>query len=439
LVNVGFNAHIHPGDPCLAKHLQAHGYRTGFVGKVHFGRPPGDLGVEDWPGDGDPHRPEVDAVMKANQRRFIEEMHRIGWDEAAAITWGNIDHTTQRAAWIHNQEWQTEAALGILDKFAAAGDQPFYLTLSTNVIHGPDHGPSILELDPRASYGGMLDYAPAVQPTRQSILDRLREQGLPATHRTVGMTWIDDAFGVLVERLKALGIYDNTLIVYSADHGVEGKWSCHSNGTQVPQIWKLPDQENAGHRSHVMVQNIDFMPTVLDWCGIPLPEGVQLDGLSIRPALEGDQQQLRDALYFEFGYQRGLRTDRWKYLTIRYRPEDLKKMKTGKSPALNVHGKPGVSRTQLTHPHYWDPDQLYDFWTDPDEHMNLLNWPQNQEAYAALRVRLQEFTDRLNPAYPAQADPFQQSAMYRALCTAVNATNLSDIAETHPFYVEGSY
>lgn len=64
IVQVGFNAKIKPGDPCLPTILKENGYKTGFVGKVHFGRGLGQLGCEPWPGDGDPHRPEVDAVMK---------------------------------------------------------------------------------------------------------------------------------------------------------------------------------------------------------------------------------------------------------------------------------------------------------------------------------------------------------------------------------------
>ncbi|MCH2156523.1 MAG: sulfatase-like hydrolase/transferase [Opitutales bacterium] len=438
IVQVGFNAKIKPGDPCLPTILKENGYKTGFVGKVHFGRGLGQLGCEPWPGDGDPHRPEVDAVMKKNQRLFVDEMHRIGWDEAESLTWGNIDCTKQRKAWNHNQEWLTSGALNILDKFEG-DEQPFYLTMATNVIHGPDHGRSILDLDPKATYAGMLDEAPEVQPSRQSIIDRLEAEGLPVSHRTVGMLWIDDAFGALVEKLKEMGIYDNTIIIYSADHGVEGKWSCHSNGTHVPQLWKLPSQHNAGHRSHVLVQNIDFAPTLLDLVGITPPDDYLMDGTSIRSALEGSQEQVHNELYFEFGSQRGIRTPKWKYLIVRYGEDDLKAMKTGMSPAINVHGGKSVSRCQLTHPHFWDPDQIYDFYTDPDEHMNLIDWPENTDVVADMKARLKRYTERFNPAYPDEADPYQNSPMYRSLTQAVVRTGLSDIQENFPFYVEGSY
>jgi len=438
IVKVGFNAKVSPGETYLPTILKEHGYRTGFVGKVHFGEGMGALGAQRWPKDGDPHDPEVDAVMKDAQEKFVQQMHRLGWDEARAITWGNIDYTTQRKSWIHNQEWQTKAALDILDTFAE-GEEPFYMTMATNVIHGPDHGRSILDLDPKATYAGMLQEAPDVQPSRQSIVDRLEAEGLPASHRTVGMLWIDDAFGVLIQKLKDLGLYDNTIIVYSADHGVEGKWSVHSNGSNVPQIWKLPNQQNAGHTSHVLIQNIDFTPTILDLCGIEPPADYQMDGVTIRSALEGSQKPLREELYFEFAMQRGIRTSKWKYMTFRYQPEHLKKMKTGESPALNVQGAPGVSRCVLTHPHYWDPEQLYDWWTDPDEHMNLVDWPQNQEALAEMKARLKKYTSELNPGYPDEADPFQLSERYQALCRAASLINLSDNYEKSPFYVDGSY
>jgi len=438
IVRVGFNAAIRPGDPCLATMLKGAGYRTGFVGKVHFAGGKNEIGAVRWPNEGDPHDPEVDAAMKSNQAKYIARMHEIGWDEATALTWGNIDDNRQKKSWIHNQEWLTAGALDIMEKFSEGGD-PFYLTMSTNVIHGPDHGRSILDLDPRSCYGGMLDEAPDVQPSRQSIVDRLEAAGLPASHRTVGMLWIDDAFGVLINRLKELGIYENTIIVYSADHGVEGKWSCHSNGTNVPQIWKLRGQKNAGHRSNVLIQNIDFTPTILDLCGVEAPADYLMDGVSLSPALEGSQNPLREELYFEFGMQRGIRTSKWKYLTVRYREQDIELMKTGKSPALNVQGKPGVSRAQLTHSHYWDADQLYDWWTDPDEQMNIIDWPQNREALSDMKGRLKKYTDELNPAYPAEPDPFQHSSMYQDLCRSAVQVNLSDLYDTMPFYVDGSY
>lgn len=207
----------------------------------------------------------------------------------------------------------------------------------------------------------------------------------------------------------------------------------------MPQIWKLPSQQNSGHCSHVLIQNIDFCPTLLDLCGINAPADYQMDGLSVRPALEGRQQQLREALYFEFGMQRGIRTPKWKYLTVRYEEEHLDAMRTGKSPALNLQGKPGISRCQLTHPHYWDADQLYDWWTDPDEHMNVIDWPQNQEAVADLQAQLKRYTDELNPAYPTEPAPFQKSPMFRHLSEAANLVNLSDLQASAPWYVEGSY
>lgn len=439
ITDVGFNAVISPGEDHLAPLLQRNGYVTGFTGKCHMGRPKREIGAASLPADGDPRNPEVEAVMRANQQCYLEELRRIGFDYAASVTWGNIDDGVPRAAWIHNQEWITAGALDFLRQHGK-GEKPFFLHMATNVIHGPEHAANIVDLDPTLCYGGRLreDPTPAHGTGRQSLLDRLKEAGVPATHRSVGMLWLDDAIGALVRELKESGQYDNTLIVFAADHGVEGKFSTHASGTRVPCLWKLPGSLRAGHRARPHVQNVDFLPTLADLLGLEAGDVPSCDGTSYLPVLEGSQEATREDLYFEFGTQRAVQTRDWKYIAFRYHPEAVEAMRSGQSTALNPAGRTGISRAQKMHPGAWDPDQLYDRLRDPGERMNMAGWDRNRPVLADMKARLRRYTTEMNPAFPDEADPFQHSAQFRELTRAATAVDLCDLPN-QPWYAEGWY
>jgi arylsulfatase A-like enzyme len=66
------------------------------------------------------------------------------------------------------------------------------------------------------------------------------------------------------------------------------------------------------------VQNTDFTPTILDIAGIEPPKKMQVDGLSLKSVFQGSKQPLRDHLFAELGYSRGVITKNWKYIAIRY-------------------------------------------------------------------------------------------------------------------------
>jgi arylsulfatase A-like enzyme len=103
----------------------------------------------------------------------------------------------------------------------------------------------------------------------------------------------DHSFGELVGWLKKRGLYDDTLIVVTGDHGEEfgehGTWrhgrSLNRALLHVPLIVKLPAAARRGTRVAAPVSNIDIAPTVLDLAGVARPAG--FEGLSLRPLIEG--------------------------------------------------------------------------------------------------------------------------------------------------------
>ncbi len=109
------------------------------------------------------------------------------------------------------------------------------------------------------------------------------------------IAYADESFGNLLDRLKQLGVYDRTLVVFAADHGEglgEHRELTHSlqlyNATlHVPLIVKLPGGR-AGGVVETPVGTVDILPTVLDALGLEVPEGVQ--GRSLAPELAAGER-----------------------------------------------------------------------------------------------------------------------------------------------------
>ncbi|RME73142.1 MAG: sulfatase, partial [Verrucomicrobia bacterium] len=284
VTRVLWNIGLTPGQPTLPKVLRASGYRTGFVGKWHIGGMSGMKRVEK---GADPADPEVRALLEENQRRAAEILRGYGFDFAKSIYMGNPndDRSLVNCGMnVHNMEWLTQAGLEFIDENR---DAPFFLYFSTTLTHVPKPLDS-LRGDPRASGVGLLDEPiSGVQPSRESVMRRCQEAGVPEA--LWAATWLDDGIGALVDRLDRHGLLENTLIFYFVDNGMaeHAKGTCYEGGLIVPTFvhWK-------GHiepaESDVMIQNIDFTPTILDAAGVPPPEDMVIDGMSFLPLLRGE-------------------------------------------------------------------------------------------------------------------------------------------------------
>jgi arylsulfatase A-like enzyme len=187
---------------------------------------------------------------------------------------------------------------------------------------------------------------------------------------------LDDGIGRVMETLKRLGLDKNTLVVFAADQGLNaghgGYWGMgdHSRpiNTQeatvrIPLIFRQPGIIPAGKTSDLMVENHDFLPTVLDYLGLKekTPTSPPLPGKSFAPALFGTNLAWENVIYHEFENTRMIRTPKWK-LTIR---------------------------------HPYGPDELYDMERDPDEKENLFYVPR----FAATKKELRQKLDRFFAKY----------------------------------------
>ncbi|NQU55228.1 MAG: arylsulfatase [Bacteroidetes bacterium] len=149
------------------------------------------------------------------------------------------------------------------------------------------------------------------------------------------VSYLDENVGKLVQQLKDLGIYDNTLIVFTSDNGATynggtdspwfdsggpfkseygwGKGFTHEGGIRTPMVASWPAQIKTGTESDHISAFYDVMPTLCEIAGIDAPEDG--DGISFLPALTGEEQTAHDHLYWEFpsyGGQQAVRMGKWK-------------------------------------------------------------------------------------------------------------------------------
>ncbi len=140
---------------------------------------------------------------------------------------------------------------------------------------------------------------------------------------------VDKDVGRLMQKLKDLGIDDNTLVIFSSDNGANDecieplkstgglrgfKRMLYEGGIRAPFIARMPGKIAPGTTSDVLTTSVDFMPTAADLAGVPQPSGI--DGISILPTLLGQKQaKQHDSLYFEIYepyFQQSLRMGDWK-------------------------------------------------------------------------------------------------------------------------------
>jgi arylsulfatase A-like enzyme len=181
---------------------------------------------------------------------------------------------------------------------------------------------------------------------------------------------MDYHIGRFFAALKDLGMYDNTIFIYSADHGLAigshglfGKQNLYEAGMKPPLIFAGPGIPHG--ESKALVYLLDIFPTVCDLVGADIPGG--LDGKSLKPVIEGKQSGVRDTLFMAYReVQRAVRDERYKL--IRY-------------PQVNV-------------------TQLFDLQNDPDELNNLADRAEQAQRISQLTAEMQRWQQELGDSTP---------------------------------------
>jgi arylsulfatase A-like enzyme len=148
----------------------------------------------------------------------------------------------------------------------------------------------------------------------QAMLDTTKLQKNPVYAAMV--EHVDDAVGKVISKLKQMGVYDNTIIVFTSDNGGligksarkvtnntplrKGKGQMYEGGVRVPFIIKNLHQQASGTTNPTPVMSIDLFPTLMDLAGVKVDKAVKngFDGISLKPLLTDKKKPLKRSSIF---------------------------------------------------------------------------------------------------------------------------------------------
>ena len=399
---VMINTHIAPAwcrglstdTPTFSERLKKAGYALDYAGKWHVHQ---DLGPEEFGFDRHRQGRGARGVVPGTEST-------IGFPGSDFAVAGTNPHSHEEG-----KTWQvTNVGLEMLRE-RARGDQPFFLRIDDVAPHFPNIVP-----EPYASM-----YDPASIPPWPNFDETF--EGKPAAHLRKHREWhledkdwswwqnvvakyygdvtlIDDCVGRVLDAIRECGIEDDTIFVFSTDHGdatgshkhFEKSGTMYDEVFRIPLLARIPGVE--ARQVPEFVRLMDLMPTFIEWGGGEIPE--ELDAKSMVPLVHGERPaDWPDSVYCEshgevWGYstQRMVRTERWKYVYI---PHDL--------------------------------DELYDLEADPAEMNNLSEDPGHADALEQMKARLIGWNDATKDmfqwnwvrwSFPDPVSPFARVASH---------------------------
>ena len=232
---------------------------------------------------------------------------------------------------------------------------------------------------------------------------------------------LDQGVGAVLEALDQYGLADNTLIIFTTDHGLAfpgAKATLFDRGLGVFLILRGPGGFHGGKVIDALVSHIDLYPTVCELAGVERPDFLQ--GVSLMPLIRGEVAEIRDAVFAEATWhaayepQRAIRTERWKYIRRFGDRRTPVLSNTDDSPSKRLLVAHGWSEQELPR------EQLYDLIFDPNEAQNLAGDPAAVQVLGEMRERLERWMEETDdplrhgdvepPAGVEINDPDQSSA-----------------------------
>ena len=329
----------------LAHYFRDAGYTTGYIGKWHLANTDPVPQVE---------RGGYEYWLAANLLEFTSDAY-----------YTEVYDNDCRPVYLpgYRADALTDAATRYIDTHQK---NPFFLFMSFLEPHHQNH---------RDDY-----------PAPEGYAERYTGRWLPPDLATLGgssqaqiggyygmVKRVDEAFGRLLDALQSLGLRDNTIVLFTSDHGChfktrnsEYKRSCHESSIRVPTALCGAEFDGGGEIRE-LISLIDLPPTLLDAAGIAVPSVMQ--GRSIMPLLRNRQEPWPNAMFLQISETqvgRAIRTKRWKYSV--------------EAPDGNGWSDPSSS-------HYAETF-LYDLMADPYELTNLVGISAFREIAQKLREQL---------------------------------------------------
>ncbi|MEP0366346.1 MAG: sulfatase [Cyclobacteriaceae bacterium] len=276
-------------------------------------------------------------------------------------------------------------------------EQPFLAYLAFYAVHAPIQTSKEKWAKYRDKAEGMGIHETGFEMER--ILPARKYQDNPVYAGLIEQ--VDEAVGSVMQTLKELNLDKNTIVVFTSDNGGVtsgdnystnqltlrgGKGYQWEGGVRVPYFVYVPWMEQNESSIDVLVSGTDFFPTLLDLAGLPLRPEAHLDGVSLKPLLNGEHISERALFwhYPHYGNQGGepssiIRRGKWKLI------------------------------------HYWEDDhfELYDLEKDLGEQQDVAE--SNQALAAELKIQLFEWLESMNTHYAEEDSLWDQAARKQRL------------------------
>ena len=302
--------------------------------------------------------------------------------------------------WASNrdEEWADRAVPKAIEYLEnrADSDQPFYLNIGTVEVHASRWESNF----PEGHIQNRICIYGEDPPDKVYVPPHLPD--VSAIRRSLGrfqgaIRFLDGYFQLLLDAVERLGLVENTLVIFTTDHGIAGmraKGTLYDAGTEIALMMRLPGVIPEGMVVSELIQNIDIAPTILEAAGVPVPSSMQ--GKSFWSLLTGEDYEPHEDIVIErtwhgdYDPMRAVRTKQFHYIR-NFADEPKKAWLPDEMPILPM-------ALEGSRYHIWPPsinprgkEELFDIVNDPNEYTDLACDPAYQDIIQTLRDRLDEW------------------------------------------------
>jgi len=268
----------------------------------------------------------------------------------------------------------------LLDFLSKEPPQPFFASVGFTETHRPF--PKLEQTPPQVKVPPFLPDEPDVRHDVAELNEAVRR--------------VDESVGQIVEALKKHRLWDNTLLIFTTDHGIAfpgAKATLFDLGIEIALIMHGPDEFSGGKVIDAIVSNADLMPTLCEVAGVEPP--TDIDGKSLLLLVRGEVAKLHERIFVELTYHaaydpmRGVRTERFKYIrSFADRPFWLPpNVDNGLTKDWYKRNRPEVFKTPRP------KEMLFDLQSDPLEQNNLVGKPEFEPVLNELRATLDRWME----------------------------------------------
>lgn len=345
-----------PSEINLAEFLKMRGYTTACIGKWHLGfsklQIPNNCGFDYQYGF-------YGAFSLYSERKDPEMVNYIQDSFSARYQWktGRKETSAIRKndRIIKEKRYLTDAIKEeAISYMAIHKREPFFLYVAFNAVHVPFQAPRY--------YYELYDY--------------VKDENKRVYYAMV--TALDDAIGEMMDKLKALGLEDNTIIYLISDNGGAaytkatdnfpykgGKLTMFEGGVNVPFFMKWTGQLPAGKVYDKPVSSMDIFMTSIGLAQCQLPDDRVYDGVDLMPYLQGSIEGAPHTnFYWKADYIHAMRMGEWKFLqSIRDGWIELYNLKDDRYERIDLHSvEPDVLKRLQEQFELWDKDMIPPLW-----------------------------------------------------------------------------